>query len=189
MTAADKKKAQVLVGLVVVAGLTWFLFYRTSAITTSPEATKKPGKAAVVKGPKDPRIHKEWVESADAGEDVGRKNIFQYRQKPLPPAPPPVTRPNPVQQVQTAPPPPYVPPPAPAPVMKTWKYDGYSMLGSPKTGKAMASITDGTNSYQLGVGECLMGQYCIRQITEKEIEIEDVQLKQRRTFPKTAATQ
>ncbi len=188
MTAADKKKAQIFVGLLVVAGLTWFLLYRTSATTTSADATKKPGKVNAVKKLADPTIHGEWVKSADVGEDVGRKNIFQYRQKPLPPAPPPAPRPNPVPVV-TAPSTPYVPPPPPPPVMKTWKYDGYSMLGSPKTGKAMASITDGTSSYQLGVGECLMGQYCIRQINEKEVEIEDLQLKQRRTFPKTPATQ
>jgi len=186
MTAGDKKKAQVLVALAVIAGLTWFLVYRTGGVASPTDPTKKTGKTT--KAPKqlgDPTIHSELIQSVDIGADVGRKNIFQYRQKPLPQMPPAPPRPAPIQSVSNVPQTPYVPPPPPAPVMKTWKYDGYSMLGSPKDGRAMASITDGTASYQLGVGECLMGQYCVRKINEKEIEIEDVQLKQRRTFPKT----
>ena len=43
MTAADKKKAQFLVGLLVVAGLTWFLVYRTGGVTSSADAGKKQG--------------------------------------------------------------------------------------------------------------------------------------------------
>ena len=184
MTAGDKKKAQVLVALAVIAGLTWFLVYRTGGVASPVGVAKKITKTTGPKQLGDPTIHSELVKSADIGAEVGRKNIFQYRQKALPPAPPAPPRPNPVPVTNT-PPPVYAPLPPPAPVMKTWKYDGYSMLGSPKDGRAMASITDGTASYQLGVGECLMGQYCIRKINEKEIEIEDVQLKQRRTFPKT----
>jgi len=185
MTAADKKKAQIFVALAVIAGLTWFLVYRTGGVTSPVDPAKKI--VTKTKAPKqlgDPTIHSELVKSADIGAEVGRKNIFQYRQKPLPPAPPAQSRPTPVQPVSNVPQTPYVPLPPPAPV-KTLKYDGYSMLGSTKDGRAMASITDGTASYQLGVGECLMGQYCVRKISEKEIEIEDVQLKQRRTFPKT----
>lgn len=183
MTASDKKKAQIFVALLVIAGLTWFLVYRTAGVTSPAGVAKKTTKPKPVKPLGDPTIHTKLIQSVDAGSEVGRKNIFQYRQKPLPPAPPAPPRPVPVP-VSSAPPPPFVPPPPPAPVMKTWKYDGFSIMGSPKDGKAMASITDGNNSFQLGVGECLMGQYCVRKINEKEIEIEDVQLKLRRTFPR-----
>jgi hypothetical protein len=184
MTASDKKKAQIFVALLVIAGLTWSLVYRTGGVTSPANVAKKTPKTKAAKQLGDPTIHRELIQAVDAGSGVGRKNIFQYRQKPLPLAPPAPPRPNPVPQVSSAPPPPFVPPPPPAPVMKTWKYDGFSIMGSTKDGKAMASITDGNNSYQLGVGECLMGQYCVRKINEKEIEIEDVQLKLRRTFPK-----
>jgi hypothetical protein len=190
MTATDKKKAQYLVGLLVIAGLTWALVYRTGIVSSSADA-KKPGaqKPSAAKPLKDPTIHTELIEAADAGAEVGQKNIFQYRQKPLPPAPP-APRPNPVPAVTSLQPQtPFTPPPPPAPVMKTFKYDGLSILGPPKTGKMMASLTDGTTSYQVTVGECLMGQYCVRSITERDIEIEDVQLKQRRTFPKTPSLQ
>jgi hypothetical protein len=185
MTAADKKKAQFLVGLLVIAGLTWFLVYRTGAVTSSADATKKSGKLAAAKEFKDPTINIDLIDSADAEAEVGGRNIFQYRQKPLPPAPvQPTTRPNPVPVVST-PPPVFTPSPPPPPPFKAFKYDGLSILGSPKTGKMMASLTEGTNSYQVTLGECLMGQYCVRQITETSIEIEDVLTKQRRTFPKT----
>jgi hypothetical protein len=189
MTASDNKKAQYLVGLLVIAGLTWALVYRTGIISSSAD-TKKQGsnKPSAAKPLKDPTIHTELIQSADAEAEVGQKNIFQYRQKPLPPAPP-APRPVPMPVVQAPPPQPYTPPPPPPPVMKTFKYDGLSILGPPKTGKMMASVTDGTVSYQVTVGECLMGQYCVRSITERDIEIEDVQLKQRRTFPKVPSLQ
>jgi hypothetical protein len=191
MTVADKKKAQYLVGLLVIAGLTWALVYRTGVISSSANAGKKQtsSKPTKQKKLKDPTIHSELIQSADAGADVGSKNIFQYRQKPLPPAPPPAPRPNPIPQANSQPPTAFTPSPPPAPVMKTFKYDGLSIIGPPKTGRMMASLTDGTNSYQVTVGECLMGQYCVRQINDKEIEIEDIQLKQRRSFPKTPPQQ
>jgi hypothetical protein len=189
MTAADKKKAQLLVGLIVIAGLTWFLVYRTGGTTSSADSEKKQGltKPGAVKPIKETTINTQLIESSDAEAEVGGKNIFQYRQRPLPPAPPVQTiRPNPVPvastPVNTQP---YTPPAPLPPPFKAFKYDGLSIMGSSRTGKMMASLTEGTNSYQVTLGECLMGQYCVRQITEKEIEIEDVLTKQRRTFPKT----
>jgi hypothetical protein len=192
MTAEDKKKMQYLVGLLVIAGLTWALIYRTGLVSSAAGTAKKQGttKPVAAKQFQDPTIHSELVQTADADAEVGQKNIFQYRQKPLPPAPPAPPRPMPVPQAQVyTPPVNTTPPPPPLPVMKTFKYDGLSILGSPKSGKMMASVTDGTTSYQVTVGECLMGQYCVRSITERDIEIEDVQLKQRRTFPKVPSLQ
>jgi len=191
MTAADKKKLPYLVGLLVIVGLIWTQVYRTGITSSSADAAKKQGtgKSTAAKQIQDATIHSELIQAADAGPEVGQKNIFQYRQKPLAPAPPPV-RPVPVAPAPVYTPPVVVtPPPPPAPVMKTFKYDGLSILGAPKTGKMMASLTDGTTSYQVTVGECLMGQYCVRSITERDIEIEDVQLKQRRTFPKVPSLQ
>jgi hypothetical protein len=188
MTVADKKRLQYLFGLLVIAGLVWGLVYRTGVTSSSADVKKTlSNKPSAPKPVKDATIHTELAQAAE-GEAVGQKNIFQYRQKPLPPAPPAV-RPNPVPVVTNTPPVTFTPAPPPPPVMKTFKYDGLSILGAPKTGKMMASVTDGNNSYQVTVGECLMGQYCVRSITEKDIEIEDVQLKQRRTFPKTPSLQ
>jgi hypothetical protein len=192
MTTGDKKKTQLLVGLLVVAGLTWFLVYRTSGVTSSADVEKKQTKLKDAKEFKDPTINIGLINSADPHLDVGQKNIFQYRQKPLPPTPVPIqpaSRPNPVPSVTNLPPQVFTPAPPSPPPFRAFKYDGLSILGSSKTGKMMASLTEGTNSYQVTLGECLMGQYCVRQITENSIEIEDVQTKQRRTFPKTPPAQ
>ena len=185
MTAADKKKAQFLAVLLVIAGLTWFLVYRTSGGTATDDTKKKGKKPPAAKAFKDPKIHSEWIQAADEGDAVGQKNIFQYRQKPLPPQPPP--RPvapyvPPVQSVGTTSSTPYVPPPPP---FKSFKFDGLSTSGSAKNPKMLASLTDGANSYQVTLGECVMGQYCVRQLNENLIEIEDLVLKQRKTFPRT----
>jgi len=189
MTASDKKKAQVLVGLILIAGLTWYFVYRPGVVSSSNEAEKKKpgGKVAAAKKPQDPTIHIELLGGDAAAGEVGRKNIFQYRQKPLPPGsvnsvPKPI--PGPIV-TNTQPPPPYVAPTPQPPPFKAFKYDGLSFAGSSKNGKMVASLTEGTNSYQVKLGECLMGQYCVRQITENMIEIEDLQLKQRKQFTRT----
>jgi hypothetical protein len=43
------------------------------------------------------------------------------------------------------------------------------------TAKAMNAVT---------LGECLMGRYCVRQITANLLELEDLEDKQRRILPK-----
>ena len=184
MTASDKKKAQLLVGLLVIAGLTWFLVYRTGP-STSVGPKKKPAKAAVAKQIKDPTIRIDLLGAATGTEEVGRKNIFQYRQKPLPPVVSPPPRAIPTTQTTTTntgvirqeinQPPPF----------KAFKYEGFSIIGHPKTGVMRAVLSEGTNTYQVTQGECLMGQYCVRQITENLIEIEDLLLKQRKSFTRT----
>lgn len=188
MTASDKKKVQYLVGLLVIAGLTWSLIYRTSGVTSSADEEKKAAsnKPAAAKPIKETTINTSLINSNDADAEVGQKNIFQYRQRPLPPAPVPQVTNRPISiPMAPAPPPPSAPQPPQPPPFKVFRYDGLSILGAPKTGKMMASLTEGTNSYQVTLGECLMGQYCVRQINENAIEIEDVLTKQRRTFPKT----
>jgi len=186
MTAADKKKAQILVLLILIAGGVWFFIYQYGGATgkqaaaQSAAATKGKGK----KGPKampDARIRKDLIESAAVADGVGQKNIFQYRQKPLPPPPPAPPRALPAVTSVPLPPPTSISSTPIQPQMKTFRYDGYSSL----SGRMIASLTEGTNTWQVREGECLMGTYCIRRITESLVEIEDTQLKQRRSFTRT----
>ena len=186
MTASDKKKAQFLVGLLVIAGLTWFFFDRTGTVAKT-DTQKKTGKRKAPVIPKEAQIYLQLLEAEETGRDVGRKNIFQYRQKPLPPPvvlPPP--RPIPPTASNNNTPPILPPQPPQPPPFKNFKFEGISTVGNPKTGRMMAILSEGTNTYQVKQGECLMGQYCVRQLTENLIEIEDLQLKQRKTFPRTS---
>ena len=175
MTASEKRRAGVLLVVLVVVS---FGYYYTTR-TPTPAGSSSPAKPAAGK-PKDQKpvpdaaIRLDLIESP-ADNNVGQKNLFQYRQKPAPPRPPetaarpPVFVPsNPV--VNNAPPPP--------PPFRAFRYEGFSS----KNGKFLASLSEGGNTYPVKEGECLLGQYCITRITENQVEIEDVQQKRRQTF-------
>ena len=51
-----------------------------------------------------------------------------------------------------------------------------------ESGKILAAISEGGNVYQLELGECIQGTYCISRLSETEVEIEDLQLKRKQTF-------
>jgi hypothetical protein len=113
-----------------------------------------------------------------AADEAGRKNLFQYRQRPLPAQPPQrpaITPPPPITQVQA----PIIQSSNSSPVFKAFRYEGYS-LGT--AGKMLAALSESGNTYTVEEGECLMGQYCVRRITENQVEIEDVFQKRRQTF-------
>ena len=179
MTASDKKKTAILVVLLIVAGVTWGWMYRSGTTASTPEAQTKGAKGPKVpKAVQSAQIRLDLLESETAA-DVGRKNLFQYRQAPLPP--------KPVEAIRPYVPPPITTPPVssgpitPAqPPFKTFRYEGFS--ADKKTGTILASISEGGNTYEVREGDCVMGQYCVRRLTETLLEIEDLQLKSSRTF-------
>ena len=178
MTPSDKKKAEVLVLLLLIAGGTWYYvgFSEPAPVAPAAAAAKSQAKPKGSKANPEAQIRLDLLEGHTGAGEVGRKNIFQYRQKPLPPKPP-----EPVRVVSTPAPLPTPPiverPPAPPP-FKAFRYEGYSS----RSGKLIASLSEGGNSYQVTEGECLMGQYCVRRLTDMTIEIEDLQLKRRQSF-------
>jgi hypothetical protein len=179
MTASEKNKLKIFVALVVIAGAVWFLVYGRSNASARDQAGSKPaGTAKELKATQDARIRLDQLNIPAAG-DAGRKNLFQYRQKPAPP--PPVTQ----QTISSAPPPPqvYTPPPPTTPLpppFKAFRYEGFS--GNPTTGKILASLSESGTTYYVREGECLMGQYCVRRLTEKLVEVEDIIQNRRQTF-------
>jgi hypothetical protein len=179
MTASDKKKTGILVVLLIVAGVVWGWTYWSGTEASTPEAAVKGAK-----GPKVPavvqtaQIRLDLLEN-EAAESVGRKNLFQYRQAPAPPKPVETSRifaPAPITTAPPANPVPYTPP---APQSKAFRYEGFS---GGKSGGLLASISEGGTTYKVRVGDCVMGQYCVRRLTDTLIEIEDLQLKSTRTF-------
>jgi hypothetical protein len=182
MTASDKKKAKILVALVILAGVVWFWLYRPGSTSSTGAAAKAASKANDVKVGQDAQIRTDLL-GDNAAEDVGRKNLFQYRQKAPPPQTATVARgftpPTPPQNYT---PPPYTPP---TPQSKVFRYEGFS--GPTKNGKLLASLSEGGNTYYAREGECIMGQYCVRRLTETQVEIEDIVLNSRRTFQRVQA--
>ena len=179
MTASDKKKTTVLVLLVIVAiGTYWWMYASGSTTAPTSVATKGGKKTANQAAPQDAQIRIEWIEDTSSNP-VGHRNLFAYRLKPPPPKPPEVrpvyTLPVTETTITKPVPPPYIPPP-----FKAFRYEGFSVNRG--SGKLLGSISESGNTYKVSEGDCVMGQYCITLLTEKDIEIEDLQLKRKQTF-------
>jgi hypothetical protein len=184
MTISDRTKAQILAALLTIAGFTWF--FVSSAGDTGNIGRKSRPKSNITRQLKDPTIQIALIEKSGLYRG-GQKDIFRYRQLPLRQSTEtvrtePVLKPRETTTtfIDERPLSPQRDP------SKTFKYEGFSIKGAPEDGRIMASLSADGNTYTATLGECLVGQYCVRQLTENMIEIEDLQLKQRRTFPRTS---
>jgi hypothetical protein len=188
MTKKDRTNLSILIVLLVVLGLTIVLGYRMNQPpTTNAVQTVEAKPATTAPTATDARIRLELVEKAAEEEDIGRKNLFQYRQAPPPPPsnvkPPTVTATPPSQAAVAAPPtvanrPPQPPQPPPIPL----KYQGFAAVKSPQTGMT-AFLADDSRHFNVTVGEVLMGRYRIAGITDKSVEIEDLEFNRRQILP------
>ena len=189
MSKQDRQKLSILVILLVVLGLTILLGYRmntpavTSAVQTSETKTSANPPAAT-----DARIRLDLIEKLEgSGDQIGQKNVFQYRQTAVPSAsrpgladtPPPA--PGPVTPPPTANRPPVVAAPGPPPI--PLKYQGYAVVSS-STGHLTAFLVDdATRHYNVTIGEVLMGRYRITQVSSSSVEVEDLETSRRQTLP------
>lgn len=170
------KKEQVLVALLMVAVPTWFFVYRDSAVKTPP--AKKPPKVTAPRPLPDATIRLGLLDHAAHLGAVGGSNIFTYRPKPVQNGPVvpfsiPIVQGAAGRAADVRSEPPAQPP------SKVWKYEGFTKSGD----RLVASLSEGNVTYPVvGPGDCLMGQYCIRRLTENLVEIEDLQLRERRAF-------
>jgi hypothetical protein len=179
MTTSDKKKLVLLVLLVVGGAASYVWTYRTPADTSAAasDAAKSPVKGAPIKPGQEGEIKIALLKGIGT-DDVGRRNLFQFRPKPVP-APPPAIRPTTVPTTFVPAPPPG-PPPVIIPPFKPFRYEGFSTVKD--GGKLLASVTESGNTYTVREGECLLGNYCISKLTETMVEIEDLQQKRKQTF-------
>src|SRR5262249_20101720 len=75
-----------------------------------------------------------------------------------------------------APPPRALPPPIPL------KYQGYAVSTVPG-GTITAFLADDSRHYNVTVGEVLMGRYRILGISDKTVDVEDLEFKRRQSLP------
>ena len=195
MTARDRKQLKAFVVLIVVLGVTVYLSVfradRPSSSAAPPQTPPKDVAAALQQSrASDARIRLDLMKTPAEGEEVGRHNLFQYRQaRPAPQPPGPAGT-----QAQTQAPPvvtPVTPPPAvltpttptrpttpPVPPME-FKYDGF--LKTPN-GLA-ATLSDRTNHYyNLKEDDVVLGRYRIARVTDAVVEVEDLEVPRRQAF-------
>lgn len=185
MSRQDRQKLSIFLVLLAVLGLTLILGYRmnrpaSTAAVQTPE-TKPPAKPPA---PTDARIRLDVVENPETEGEIGQKNVFQYGQRR--PAPAPQTLP-PGPGASSAPAPPVVTPPVPAvpappppPPPVPLKFTGFAVINSSLT--AFLS-DDSSRHYNVTAGEILMGRYRITQITDRAVEVEDLQYNRRQMLP------
>src|SRR5438093_12601307 len=189
MTKQDRQKVSILVVLLAVLGVTIAFGYRLNQPqTTSAVQTPEPKPSANPPAASDARILLELVEKPDAAEeDIGKKNLFQYHQAPEPPAssaPPrggPSSSPIPAPLQAPVPTPITRPPQPPAAPPIPLKYQGFASTTNPSG--LTAFVSDDSRHYNVTVGEILMGRYRIVSITDKSVEVEDLEYNRRQTLP------
>jgi hypothetical protein len=196
MTKQDRRNAGILVLLFAVLGVTIFMGYRmtrppATAVVQTPEQQKVSTNNL---GPTDAQIRLDLVEKETGDESIGKRNLFQYRQAPPPPPPPAPPRGGsfgagnlglppgglPPQQPQPVRNPGPPPPPPPPPI--TLKYQGFVAKSTP-SGGFTAFLADESRHYNVTVGEILMGKYRIASITDKTVDVEDLDNNRRQVLP------
>ena len=186
MNKRDRQRLGILIVLLVVLGMTVVLGYRmnrpqiTAAVQTPQTRQPSPNQTTA----SDARIRLDLIETAEGSQDIGRNNVFQYRevrpsaQASRPGSTPPEASPSPAPAVVLQPPgrPAGPPPPPPIPL----KYQGFAVVNSSLTAFL---ADDSARHYNVTMGEVLMGKYRISQITDTIVEIEDLEANRRQTLP------
>jgi hypothetical protein len=194
MTKQDRQKVTFLVVLLAVLGLTVFLGYRMIRPPTTTSVVQAPQQKVSTNVPSSSgaQIRLDLVEKEAAGESIGKRNLFQYQQAP-PPPPPPGPRGGrglqgsgpgafpPVQPPPTVNLPPGPPPPPPLPPI-TLKYQGFAARSAPNGGFT-AFLADESRHYNVTVGEVLMGKYRIASITDRSVDVEDLEHNRHQSLP------
>jgi hypothetical protein len=146
----------------------------------APKTSSNPPRA------NDARIRLDLVDKPESGENIGKKNLFVYRQPPAPPLPPPrpptTLNPPPMPGNVTQGPIVTKPPGPPPPPPINLKYQGFAAVNAPGGG-FVAFLADDSRHYNVTVGETLMGRYRVASISDKSVDVEDLEYNRRQTLP------
>jgi hypothetical protein len=136
----------------------------TSNRAESPRATTSGQGGSTQPGPTV--VHLDALQSERPKPESAERNLFRFKQKAPPPAPPAASRPEP-------PPPPMVPvgPPPPPPLAPiTLKFIG--IVEAPSHGEKIAILSDGRNAPFYGKeGAIIEGRYRILKIGVESVEL------------------
>src|SRR5215831_18488636 len=192
MTKQDRQKISILGILLAVLASVVVMVLRmnepAAATTAAVQAAETPKISVNPPAAIDASLRKDLLDKPDSGQHIGKKNIFEYQQAPLAPPPPGPPRgsrttpfqPNPARigsvpgNVPTVSQPP-LPPPMPL------KYMGYLAVDAPGGGFT-AVLSDDLRHYNVTVGEVLMGRYRVLTISDKIVDVEDLEYKRRQSL-------
>jgi hypothetical protein len=184
MTKSDQNKLRFLIILVVILAATVYVGFRVSRtpdLTVVQAKDQKPMPAAAT--PNDARIQLELLDKARANEDLGKSNLFAYRNgrppeptKVAPPPPPSMVNNNPAATRPTVVMP---PPPPPIPL----KYVGYAYV-EPNSKVLIATLLDDNQQRHFNAvqGDIWMGRYRVLRITDTVVDVEDIETSRRQTL-------
>lgn len=189
MTKQDRQKISILVVLLaVLASVVVMVLRMNEPGTTTTAAVQEPPRIpANLPAPTDASLRKDLLDKPDNGQEIGKKNIFEYRQAPPPPpvpGPPRGSRTTPFEPNRGSVPvniPPTTPQP-PLPPQIPLKYVGYLTLDAPGGGFT-AVLSDDSRHYNVTAGEVLMGRYRVLTISDKIVDVEDLEYKRRQSLP------
>jgi hypothetical protein len=188
MTKQDRQKISILgVLLAVLASVVVMVLRINDTPATTTAAVQAPETSKIsVNPPGDASLRKDLLDKPDTGQEIGKRNIFEYRQAPPPPPAPPrgsrSARPfSPSDgSVPGNFPPPTAQPPLPPQI--PLKYVGYLTLDTPGGG-FVAVLSDDSRHYSVTAGEVLMGRYRVLSISDKIVDVEDLEYKRRQSLP------
>ena len=191
MTKQDRQKVIILgVLLAVLASVVVMVVRMNDTPATTTAAVQVPETSKIsVNPPSDASLRKDLLDKPDTGQQIGKRNIFEYRQVPPPPPPEPprgsrTTRFEPnaggIGSVPGNFPPPTVQPPLPPQI--PLKYVGYLTVDAPGGG-FVAVLSDDSRHYSVTTGEVLMGRYRVLTISDKIVDVEDLEYKRRQSLP------
>ena len=184
MTKSDQNKLRFLIILVVILAATIYVGFRVSKtpdLTVVQAKDQKP--APVTATPNDARIQLDLLEKARANDDLGKSNLFAYRNsrppepaRTTPPPPAPVINNNPAP---TRPTPVMPPPPPPIPL----KYVGYAFV-EPNSKVLIATLLDDSQQRHFNAvqGDIWMGRYRVLRITDTLVDVEDIETSRRQSL-------
>jgi hypothetical protein len=184
LTKSDQNKLRFLIILVVILAATVYVGFRVSKTPDLTVVQAKDQKTTPATAtPNDARIQLELLDKARADDDLGKSNLFAYRNsrppepaRVAPPPPSPAVNSNPAPTRPTAVVP---PPPPPIPL----KYVGYAYV-EPNSKVMIATLLDDSQQRHFNAvqGDIWMGRYRVLRITDTLVDVEDIQTSRRQSL-------
>jgi hypothetical protein len=162
---ASERRQRILLGalLVVLAAVGAYELWPSSPAAAQATASNRGGRAARADTPQPsaPDVHIDVLSSEKPKPGSADRDLFAFKPKPLPPAPPRPgnQRPGPPAPDRSV---------APAPPSIPLKFVGY--MEAPG-GRRIASLTDGRGVIAAREGEIVLGQYKVWRIGVESIDI------------------